>query len=194
MESPSASPTSPAPSGSSDPATPAKRIAVCAWCGTLISRPGSQLKHEVVAQDASGDRGQTTETHGICTLCIADLGVYPIESLMDYDRESFDDLPFGIVEVDAEGRVLTYNKWEEELAGRNRSQTLGRNFFSEVAPCTGVAEFEGRFRELVAAGEPAREQLEFLFRFPGGDILVSVALTWSPELGRGFVLVQKVAE
>ncbi|TVP43010.1 MAG: PAS domain-containing protein [Gemmatimonadales bacterium] len=186
--------TSPEASESSDPATPAKRISICAWCGTPINRTASQLKHEVISEDASGDRGQTTETHGICTLCIADLGVYPIESLMDYDRESFDDLPFGIVEVDAQGRVLTYNKWEEELADRSRSQTLGRNFFSEVAPCTGVAEFEGRFRELVAAGVPAREQLDFLFRFPGGDTLVSVALTWAPDLGRGFVLVQKVGE
>lgn len=120
--------------------------------------------------------------------------MFPIESLLDYDRDRFDDLPMGVIEVDGEGLVLTYNRWEEELAGRSRTQTLGRNFFREVAPCTRVAEFEGRFRELVAGGKPARDKIEFLFRFPGGDILVAVALTWDPELGRGMMLVQKVSE
>lgn len=57
-----------------------------------------------------------------------------------------------------------------------------------------MTAFEGRFRDLVAGGVPARDQLEFLFRFPGGDILVSVALTWDPGRQRGFVLVQKVGE
>jgi hypothetical protein len=46
----------------------------------------------------------------------------------------------------------------------------------------------------VAGGLSTREQLEFLFRFPGGDILVSVALTWEPDRQRGFVLVQKLDE
>lgn len=169
-------------------------ISLCAWCGTPIKQPGSSLEHAVVAEDASGDRGQTATTHGICTLCMTDLGVFPIESLMDYDRGSFDDLPFGVVEVDPDGHVLTYNRWEEELAGRTRNQTLGRNFFREVAPCTAVAEFEGRFKEMVAGGVAAREQLEFLFRFSGGDILVRVTLTWAPDRERGFLLVQKVGE
>jgi photoactive yellow protein len=183
--------SSSAPSG---PADRPKPISICAWCGTPINHPEASREHDVLPDDGSGVLGQTATTHGICTRCIVELGVFPIESLMDYDRESFDDLPFGVVEVDSDGDVLTYNRWEEDLAGRTRSHTLGRNFFREVAPCTGVAEFEGRFREMVAGGVPARERLDFLFRFPGGDILVSVALTWEPDRRRGFVLVQKLDE
>ncbi len=184
----------PTSSASGESAGHSKPISICAWCGRSTHRPESGLEHEGVPEDRSGDGGQTATTHGICTLCIVELDVFPIESLADYDRRSFDDLPFGVVEVDSDGHVLTYNRWEEELAGRTRSQTLGRNFFRDVAPCTGVTEFEGRFREMVAGGVPARERLEFLFRFPGEDILVSVALTWDPNRQRGFVLVQKVGE
>ena len=148
----------------------------------------------MVPEDASGERGETTVTHGICTLCVSELGNIPIESLETFDRARFDDLPFGVIEVDGEGRVLAYNRWEEELAGRDRSQVLGLNFFTQVAPCTGVAEFEGRYREMVGAGVPARDQLDFVFRFTGGNVVVSVALAWSPDWDRGFILVQTVAE
>jgi photoactive yellow protein len=183
-----------APDLDPNPGPRSPRISVCAWCGTPISRSASVPGGAVVPEDASGDRGETTVTHGICSLCVKDLGSPPIESLETFDRARFDDLPFGVIEVDAGGRVLTYNRWEEELANRNRAQVLGRNFFSQVAPCTGVAEFEGRYLEMVAAGVPARDQLEFLFRFPDGDVMVSVALAWAPDSDRGFILVQKVAE
>lgn len=93
-----------------------KPISICAWCGRPTHRPESGLEHEVVPEDRSGDRGQTASTHGICTLCIVELDVFPIESLADYDRRSFDDLPFGVVELDSDGHVLTYNRWEKELA------------------------------------------------------------------------------
>jgi photoactive yellow protein len=118
------------------------------------------------------------------------MDVFPIESLMHFDRERFDELPFGIIEVDADGRIILYNRWEEELAGLHRSQVLGRLFFSEVAPCTGVAEFEGRFRAMVASGRPAREELDFVFKFPGSTRLVSIILSWAPAWNRGFILVR----
>lgn len=183
-----------APDLDPNPGPPSPRISVCAWCGTPISRTASLPGGVVVPEDASGERGETTVTHGICTLCVSELGNIPIESLETFDRARFDDLPFGVIEVDGEGRVLAYNRWEEELAGRDRSQVLGLNFFTQVAPCTGVAEFEGRYREMVGAGVPARDQLDFVFRFTGGNVVVSVALAWSPDWDRGFILVQTVAE
>ena len=132
----------------------------------------------------------TADSHGICAHCVADMGIFPIENLATYERSRFDELPFGIIEVDRDGRVLTYNRWEEELAGRSRDRTLGRLFFSEVAPCTGVAEFEGRFREMVARNEAAQEELDFVFRFPGAERLVNIRLIWAPRWERGFILVR----
>lgn len=163
-------------------------VALCAWCGTPVR--GGDLESQAPAKTSDAP---SHVTHGICVRCVAELDLYPIESLFDFDRERYDDLPFGIIEVDGDGRILTYNRWEEELAGRSRTETLGRNFFREVAPCTAVAAFEGRFREMVAAGRPARDTLDFVFRFPGGDRLVTIALTWAPAWKRGFILVRELA-
>lgn len=114
----------------------------------------------------------------------------PVENLLEYGRENYDDLPFGIIEVDGDGRIMAYNRWEEELANRKRGTTVGRLFFSDVAPCTGVAEFEGRFKEMVAQNQVAREELDFVFKFPGESKLVNIILTWTPAWNRGFILVK----
>ena len=113
----------------------------------------------------------------------------PVENLATGDRARFDELAFGIIEMDREGRVLVY-RWEEELAGRSRDETAGRLFFSGVAPCVAVAEFEGRSRAIVERDELARHELDFVFRFPGDGRLVSIILSWMPRWERGFVLLR----
>jgi len=160
---------------------------VCAWCESRMPVEGGTA-HEPAAHE--GEDGLGGVSHGICARCVADMGIIPIENLATFDRSRFDELPFGIIEVDRDGRVLTYNRWEEELAGRHREETLGKLFFSEVAPCTGVAEFEGRFRSMVARNESRREELDFVFRFPGEERLVNISLTWDPRWQRGFILVR----
>lgn len=88
-----------------------------------------------------------------------------------------DGLPYGAILMDSAGRVVAYNDTESRMARLPVEAVLGRNFFTEVAPCTRVKEFEGRFRDL-AAGE-GREVVtfEFTFPFPFGAQKVSVMLT-----------------
>jgi len=165
-------------------------ISFCAWCATPIPTKGGRSSGN--GSPASTDSTGASVSHGICGRCAAEMDVFPVESLMHFDRERFDELPFGIIEVDGDGRIMLYNRREEELAGLQRSQVLGRLFFSEVAPCTGVAEFEGRFRAMVASGKPTREELDFVFQFPGSTQLVSIILSWAPAWNRGFILVRVV--
>ena len=61
-----------------------------------------------------------------------------------------DALPFGVIQLDAEGRVTRYSAMESEISGRRREEVMGKNFFTEVAPCTNVQEFAGSFRESVS--------------------------------------------
>jgi len=167
-----------------------KAIAICAWCATPIPSKDTGGPGNGAPAPAPASTQGTSVSHGICGHCAAEMNVFPIESLMHFDRERFDELPFGIIEVDGDGRIILYNQWEEALAGLHRSQVLGRLFFSEVAPCTGVAEFEGRFRAMVASGRPGREELDFVFQFPGSKRLVSIILSWAPAWNRGFILVR----
>lgn len=71
-----------------------------------------------------------------------------------------DKLPYGMIQLDGSGRILKYNAVESRLASLDQQQQIGRNFFSEVAPCTKVQAFYGRFKEGVV-----REQLDTTFTF-----------------------------
>ncbi len=84
-------------------------------------------------------------------------------SVSEIDFASLDLLPYGIIVLDIDGNVVFYNEREEQIAGNTRVDVLGRNFFTEIAPCTQVAEFFGRFKEVMATeGVP----VEFSFHFP----------------------------
>jgi photoactive yellow protein len=76
-----------------------------------------------------------------------------------------EQLPVGVVLLDARGRVVQYNRYEEVLAGRSRDEVLGREFFRDVAPCMNVRELGGRFYEEIGR-TPIALQLEFSFPFP----------------------------
>jgi photoactive yellow protein len=93
------------------------------------------------------------------------------------DFATLDLLPDGIVIVDREGVILYYNAREEQIAGRRRGDVLGHNFFTEVAPCTHVAEFYGRFLEIVAE---AVDRASFAFEFPFRKEVRKVEITMTP--------------
>lgn len=148
---------------------------VCAWCGkTMQEGPLNPV------------------SHGICARCVANSGVFPIENVHGMSSDALDTLPWGTVGLDDEGRVVEYNVAEERLAGKSRSETIGRLFFREVAPCTGVAEFGGRYAEMVAARKTVPEHFEFVFRFPSGELLVEIAMSYSPERHRGTLLIRSL--
>ncbi|MCU0655978.1 MAG: PAS domain-containing protein [Polyangiaceae bacterium] len=99
--------------------------------------------------------------------------------------EKLDDLPYGLITLDATGRVIHYNDTESRLVGLPKERVIGRNFFQEIAPCTRLREFEGRFRELVQ--DPVRVRVktfDFVFRFAKGDQHVTVVITPSRVRGR----------
>lgn len=56
-----------------------------------------------------------------------------------------DKLAFGAVELDGSGRILKYNAVEGAITGRDPKSVVGKNFFTEVAPCTNRPEFKGVF-------------------------------------------------
>ncbi|GAC1419218.1 MAG: hypothetical protein NVSMB5_10970 [Candidatus Velthaea sp.] len=63
-----------------------------------------------------------------------------------------DQLTFGAIQLDASGKVLTYNSAEAAITGRDPGDVIGKDFFRDVAPCTKTPSFEGLFREGVTKG------------------------------------------
>ena len=92
------------------------------------------------------------------------------------DFATLDLLPYGVIVVDADGNVLYYNDREEQIAGRRREDVIGRNFFTEIAPCTRVQEFREPFSEAMRTGR-ALPAFRFRFPFPGNPRDVDISLT-----------------
>ncbi|MEM9693680.1 MAG: PAS domain-containing protein [Myxococcota bacterium] len=113
----------------------------------------------------------------------ADAGI-DVGSIRRLDPKKLDDLPYGLIVLDAQGRVVRYNDTESRLAGLPPERVIGRDFFREVAPCTRVREFEGRFRELVADPHGVKVQtFDFVFRFEHSEQQVSIVIV--PARRRG---------
>ena len=110
-----------------------------------------------------------------------------IDSLAEDD---FDALPFGAIKLDADGRILKYNLYESKLAERDRQEVIGQNFFTEIAPCTNVQEFAGRYRQGMAEGE-LNTTFPYRFLFPKKIIDVEITLVMSPGGESAWVFVKE---
>ena len=149
---------------------------VCAWCGLVMS---------------TGDPDGLV-SHGICLACCETSGAFDVERVADAPADVLDRLPFGVVRLSADGTVLAYNAPEARLSGLRPENVIGRNFFREIAPCTGVQEFEGAFRAMCAAGRSARVELDFVFVFPAGRARVEIALVYDEARQSGAALIRQI--
>jgi photoactive yellow protein len=83
-----------------------------------------------------------------------------LDAVDSMSSAELDALPYGMIQLDATGRILKYNAVESRLAQLPQLETLGKRFFTEVAPCTKVRQFYGQFKEGVV-----RESLDTTFQF-----------------------------
>lgn len=92
--------------------------------------------------------------------------------------DDLDALPFGVIQLDPHGVILSYNKTEERISGRQARDVVGKNFFRDVAPCTHVKRFHGAFESGVQRGA-LNEVFDFTFRFPQGTREVRIRMIYS---------------
>ncbi|MEM9552916.1 MAG: PAS domain-containing protein [Acidobacteriota bacterium] len=116
------------------------------------------------------------------------LGWHDMERVEDLSQDEFDSLPFGAIQLDRAGRIVAYNETEGRIANRDPRAVIGKSFFEEVAPCTNVQEFAGRFRQGVES-EILNEVFPFTFRFPHGTLEVWIRLYYSSNSRTAWVFV-----
>ncbi|WP_246838716.1 PAS domain-containing protein [Leptospira stimsonii] len=68
-------------------------------------------------------------------------------------RAEIDSLPYGVIQVDDQGKILIFNRFESEKANVPVKEAEGKTFFTQVAPCTNNAIFWGSFEKGVKQGE-----------------------------------------
>ncbi len=112
-----------------------------------------------------------------------------IDHLKEHD---LDALPIGAIRLDKNGTVLAFNAHEAKLTGRDPQRVIGKNFFTQVAPCTNVQRFAGKFREGVTAGE-LHEVFPYRFDFEMAPRDVTVTLFYSKTTETAWVFVREMA-
>jgi len=109
--------------------------------------------------------------------------------VMSMNERELDAQPFGVIRLDASGRVLSYNLYEERLARCDRREVIGKNFFIEVAPCTRVRRFYGRFLDGVSR-RSLHATFGFVFAFAHGERTVEITLFFRAQDDTVWVLVR----
>jgi photoactive yellow protein len=103
-----------------------------------------------------------------------------------------DTLPFGMIQLDRTGRILKFNQTEANLARINRDRQIGKNFFDDVAPCTKVKEFYGRFLQGLRE-RSLYETFGFVFKFDHGWRNVAITLFYSSKTDSVWVLISQTS-
>lgn len=112
------------------------------------------------------------------------------QGLEKLSPKEFDALPFGSIKLDAEFKVVLYNAKEQEIAKRSAVDTLGKDFFREIAPCTNNASFRGRLDKLIKDGKNS-DRFDYEFLFPWGARFVCIQL-WIPDPETRWIFVTPV--
>jgi len=118
------------------------------------------------------------------------VGRAEVEHVLELEKHQLDELPFGAIQLDEDGKVLAFNQHEANLTGRSPKDVIGKNFFEEVAPCTNVQEFAGRFKQGVQSGQ-LHAVFPYLFDFKMDPRQVWVTLFYSDATGTAWVFVRE---
>lgn len=84
-----------------------------------------------------------------------------------------DQVAFGAVQVDGKGTILQYNAAEAMITGRDAKDMAGKNFFTDVAPCTKTPIFFGAFENGVKNGN-LNAMFEYTFDYKMAPTKVKV--------------------
>ena len=106
-------------------------------------------------------------------------------------EKDVDELAFGAIKLDKDGNILSYNKAEGAITGRKPEDVIGKNFFTEVAPCTNQPEFYGKFKEGVQSGN-LNTLFEYVFDYKMSPTKVKVHMTKSLFDDSYYIFVKRV--
>lgn len=126
---------------------------------------------------------------GIKTLAFGRLDVENVLAKMD--DAQLNKLAFGAVELDAGGRILKYNAVEGAITGRDPQAMIGKNFFTEVAPCTNRPEFKGVF-DAGVRGNNLNTLFEYVFDHQMKPTKVKIHMKRAISKGSYWIFVKRV--
>lgn len=108
--------------------------------------------------------------------------------------EELDQLPFGVVGIDREGRVCRYNQFEAKLAQFQPSEVIGRVFFGEIARCMDNAMVAGRLALAVKSNESLDTSIDYVIAFRSAKTRARLRLLHAPSSPTSYLLLERLGE
>jgi|GEM_PF-961972 len=106
----------------------------------------------------------------------ADYEATKLAHLIDeFTDEQIDRLPVGVIKLDREGFIEKYNAVEGAFSGLLSIEAVGKNYFTEIAPCVELTSFQEKFKAHVDDGT-LDEFFDFIFNFPRRPMNVRIHL------------------
>lgn len=119
-------------------------------------------------------------------------GKSDIENAMSkMSAKDINALAFGAIQLDASGKILTYNAAEGTITGRDPSAVIGKNFFRDVAPCTNTPKFKGVFDSGVKANN-LNTMFEYVFDYNMNPTKVKIHMKKAISDGSYWIFVKRV--
>jgi len=85
-------------------------------------------------------------------------------------------IPYGLLELDAEGIVIYYKSENKGLFTTPESEIVGRNFFTDIAAIAGAKEFQNKIKDFRRGHLPVYS-FNFAFALRNRSLPVRVLLT-----------------
>jgi photoactive yellow protein len=83
-----------------------------------------------------------------------------IDWLDSNSGESYDALPYGVVQMNEQGIVKAYNSNISIIGGVTKDNAIGKNFFVQVAPCTNNFMVAEKYQQ-----ETLDEEMPYMFTY-----------------------------
>lgn len=128
----------------------------------------------------------------VSTLETVAFGKNDVENVLARMNDTqLNNLAFGAVELDATGKILKYNAVEGAITGRDPKAVVGKNFFTDVAPCTNRPEFRGVFDAGVRA-DNLNTLFEYVFDHQMKPTKVKIHMKRAISGGSYWIFVKRV--
>ena len=123
---------------------------------------------------------------------VVEFGKTDIENVIGkLSAKEVDSLAFGAIQLDAQGKILQYNAAEGSITGRDPKAVIGKNFFTEVAPCTNTPKFKGAFDAGIKSGQ-LNTMFEYVFDHKMMPTKVKVHMKKAISKNSYWVFVQRI--